>query len=102
MDDLSYSEVKLQNYLKNPKIPVAEAKNLFGFRTRSAKYKENMKNEYQSITCPFCLIHPDTQMHSLICTEVKSKISVKGKYQDIFKETISQEISETLMNIYLS
>ena len=58
-----------------------------------------MKNGYESIACPFCLANPDTQMHSLICTEVKSKIIVKGNYQDIFKETIPKEISETLMKI---
>ena len=53
MDNLRYSEMKLQNYFKDPNIPVEEAKNLFRYRTRSAKFKENMKNEYQSITCPF-------------------------------------------------
>ena len=99
LDSLTYNELKLQNYLKNPDIPVAEAKNLFRFRTRSAKFKENMKKGYQSSCCPFCLIHPDSQIHSLKCIEVKSKISVRGNYEDIFKKTIPKEISETLMQI---
>ena len=58
-----------------------------------------MKNEYQSITCPFCLVYSDTQIHSMQCTDVTSKITVKGNYQDIFKEIIPKEISETLMKI---
>ena len=99
MDSLNYGELKLQNYLKNPNISVAEAENLFRYRTRSAKFKQNMKNGYESITCPFCLVHPDTQIHSMLCIEVKSKILVKGNYQDIFKEDIPKEISETLMKI---
>ena len=99
MDNLNYSEIKLQNYLKDPHISVEEAKNLFRYRTRSAKFKENMKNEYQSITCPFCLVYSDTQIHSMQCTDVTSKITVKGNYQDIFKEIIPKEISETLMKI---
>ena len=33
------------------------------------------------------------------CTDVKSKITVKGNYEDIFSETIPKEISETLMKI---
>ena len=99
MDNLRYNEMKLQNYFKDPNIPVEQAKNLFRYRTRSAKFKENMKNEYQSITCPFCLVYSDTQIHSMQCTDVNSKISVKGKYQDIFKEKIPKEISQTLMKM---
>ena len=48
MNNLSYSELKLQKYLKDPDIPVNEAKNLYRFRTRSAKYKQNMKTGYSS------------------------------------------------------
>ena len=101
MDNLDYSELKLQNYLRDPEIPVAEARNLYRYRTRSAKYKENMKTSYSttSMPCPLCLVHPDTQPHSLQCTEVQAKIQVKGKYQDIFDEDIPSEISKTLLKI---
>ena len=58
-----------------------------------------MKNGYQNISCPFCLMHPASQIHSLKCIEVKSKISVRGNYEDIFKKTIPKEISATLMKI---
>ena len=43
MEKLEYDELKLQDYLKDDDIPVAEAKNLFRFRTRSARFKENIK-----------------------------------------------------------
>ena len=99
MDGLSYSDIKLQTYLKDPNISVAEAKNLYRFRTRSAKFKENMKNGYQSITCPFCFVHPDTQVHSMQCDDIKTKITIKGIYEDIFKQNISKDISETLLKI---
>ena len=65
MDNLRYNKLKLQKYLKDPKIPVAEAKNLYRYRTRSAKYKENMKTSYQSTPCPFCFVQPDSQTHSV-------------------------------------
>ena len=78
---------------------MAEAKNLYRFRTRSAKFKENMKNGYQSITCPFCFVHPDTQVHSMQCDDIKTKITIKGIYEDIFKQNISKDISETLIKI---
>ena len=54
MDDLHYGELTLQNYLKDQDIPVVEARNLYRYRTRCAKYKENMKNSYITIStaCP--------------------------------------------------
>ena len=99
MDGLEYSDIKLQTYLKDPNISVTEAKNLYRFRTRSAKFKENMKNGYQSIECPFCFVHPDTQLHSVQCVQVKKKITMKGNYEEIFLEKISKDIAETLMKI---
>ena len=44
MDYLEYPELKLQSYLIDENIPVNEARNLYRYRTRCAKYKENMKN----------------------------------------------------------
>ena len=101
MDDLHYTELKLQNYLKDSDIPVAEARNLYRYRTRVAKYKENMKSSYTntSTACPLCLLHPDTQLHSVQCTEVKTKIVVEGRYEDIFDEDIPSNISKTLLRI---
>ena len=58
-----------------------------------------MKNGYQSIECPFCFVHPDTQLHSVQCVKVKEKITMKGNYEEIFLEKISKDIAETLMKI---
>ena len=41
MSNLHYSELKIQNYLKNENISIKEAQNLFRYRTRVAKVKEN-------------------------------------------------------------
>ena len=71
------------DFLKDPNIPVEEAKNLYRFRRRSAKFKENMKYQYQSISCPFCLVYSDTQNHSMYRRE--NKITVKGNHEDIFQ-----------------
>ena len=99
MDNLYYTDLKLQNYLQDEEIPVAEAKNLFRFRTRSAKYKENMKNSYSSIACPVCLVQPDTQVHSTQCPEVITKVKIQGDYKDIFTNDIPSDISKTLLKI---
>ena len=43
MDNLTYTEIKMQNYLKDNEIPVNDARNLYRFRTRVARFKENLR-----------------------------------------------------------
>ena len=97
MKDLNYSELKMQNYLKDPKISVEEAQNIFRFRTRSANFKENMKSKYAETLCPLCENQPDSQSHSFKCSIVKGKIKISGNYEDIFNETIPNDVSKSLL-----
>ena len=99
MDNLVYSELKMQNYLKSEEIPVPEAQNLFKFRVGVAQFKENFGDRYDNKTCPLCSISLDTQVHSLQCAMVKQKITIEGRYSDIFREKISPNISKTLFKI---
>ena len=66
MDDLIYVELSMQNYLKDEKIRVQEARILFKFRTRMAKFWGNFKGGRPPQQCPVCK-EPgsvDTQLHS--------------------------------------
>jgi len=40
-----------------------------------------------------------SNQHSIKCTVIKSKITIKGNYDDIFQENISCDISRTLKKI---
>ena len=99
MDNLAYSELKLQIYLRDEKIPIYEAKNLYRFRVRVANFKENFKGKYTSTGCPLCCVQIDTQAHSVQCDQMKMKIKMEGKYSDIFGSKIPIEISKTLYKI---
>ena len=99
MDNLVYSKLKMQGYLKSAEIPAHEAKNLFRYRVRSANFKENVGDKYTNKVCPLCTVHLDTQTHSMECFKVKEEISVEGKYNDIFKEKVPSNISKTLLKI---
>ena len=99
MENLYYAELKMQSYLRDPKITVAEARNIFRFRTRSALFKENMKSSYSDDTCPLCKEEPDRKSHSFECRIINSRIAIHGSYKEIFKKTISQELSKTLLEI---
>ena len=99
MDDLIYSELKMQNYLKTEDIPVNEAKNLFQYRTKSANFKDNFGDRYENKGCPLCTVQLDTQVHSVQCEIVKDEIPIEGRYSDIFKKKIPSNISKTLLKI---
>ena len=99
MDNLEYEELKMQNYLKDGIISVKEAQNLFKYRTKVARFKENFKNNYVEMGCPMCLGQPDTQAHCVQCPIIKENINIKGDYSEIFSEEISKEIAKTLLEI---
>jgi hypothetical protein len=99
MDNLCYIDLKMQNYLKSSEIPVNEAQNLFKYRVRVAHFKENFGDKYENKACPLCSVNLDTQVHSVQCEKVKEKVTIDGKYNDIFKEKIPRNISKTLFKI---
>ena len=60
-NNLVYSELRLQKYLKSDDIPVYEAKNLFRYRVKVADFEDNFGQKYEDKVCPLCGIHMDTQ-----------------------------------------
>ena len=99
LDNLVYSELRLQNYLKSDDIPVYEAKNLYKYRVKVAEFKENFGQKFDNKLCPLCGIHMDTQTHAVQCVKVKEIVPVEGNYNDIFKEKIPRNISKSLYSI---
>ena len=83
--------------IKDKDISVQSAKNLFKWRT--AMFNMNYGDMYANTACPFCLVVPDSQSHSLECNVVKQKINIQGDYSDIFDEHIPSDISNTLLKI---
>ena len=99
MNNLMYTEVKMQNYLKSDDISVQEAQNLFRFRVGVAQFKANFGERYNNKACPLCSVHLDTQAHSVQCEGVKEKVNIEGKYSDIFKQKVPSDIYQTLLKI---
>ena len=82
MDNLVFNKLKLHNYIyihKNEVIPVYEAKNLFIFRMRVDKFKENFGENYEDKSCPVCKLQLDTQVRSVQCEKVKDGIKIGGE-----------------------
>ena len=92
MNNLYYSELKIQEYLKLKIMTVEEAKLVFKFRTRQAEFSENFRGKNGPINCKLC----DNHLMSFQCSIIKSKFNLKGKYEDIFEENISREVVKSL------
>ena len=77
MKNLNYKKLSIQKYLKDEKLSVIEAQILFMFRTRSAKFKCNMRSQYTDLSCMFCSLGEDSQPYSFDCEKMKTEIQIK-------------------------
>ena len=84
LDNLWYSDLNIQKYLTASKFTAEEARMLFLFRTRMARFEENFRNGKEHIICPLCQLHYDSQNLAFQCPIVNANIKVNGKYEDLF------------------
>ena len=85
LDDLKYTELKIQPYLSTNALFKDDAQLLFKLRTRMADFKANFKNGNIDLTC-FSCPSEDRQDHILTCDLITSNIPEAStvKYETIF------------------
>ena len=99
MKDLFYPELKIQDYFKITGIKSRQALTLFKWRVRMAPFGENFRGKEKFKMCPFCHSHSDSQKMAFQCEKMKKGGTIKGIYEDIFKNDVTIEIMETLIKI---
>ena len=99
MDDVFYTSLKIQKYLKSNKFTPTQARLIYSFRTRMADFQENFQGSQGHTPCPLCLVHSDSQALAFQCPKLKSEVELRGKYDDIFTEEIPLELVETLTKV---
>ena len=99
MANIVYTNLEMQEYLKNKDISQSQAKIVFRFRTRMAKYSENFKGGKPTKQCPLCRESEDTQEHSFHCRTIKMNIQVEGNLSNIFSLRINEKTAKTLEKI---
>ena len=100
MKNLNYSELEMQEYLKEEKISTKQARILFKFRTRMIQCWGNFKGGRPPQQCPVCRepSSEDDQEHMMECKVLKERgITVKN-YSDIFRKDIDETIVRTLVH----
>ena len=92
MDNLSYSKLELQKYLKLENLDASGARTLFRYRTRMANFGENFREGNCPVNCPLCGLHLDNQAMAFNnCPVLKANITIIGKYKELFKKNVSFE-----------
>ena len=99
MANVEYASLDMQEYLKNMEINTTQAKILFWFRTRMAKFSENFKGGKPTKVCPVCKSSTDVQVHSFECKGLKKQIKIEANYMDIFSSKIGKNVAATLERI---
>ena len=65
MENLTYNELKISEYLVSKDLNSMEKKLLFKLRTRMIPVAANFGDKYRP--CPACLLEPDDQQHLISC-----------------------------------
>ena len=100
MMDIHYAEFSMQKYLELKEMTASQAKVWFKFRVRMTPFGENFRGGKQTVMCPLCSMHPDSQADSFHCVEMRKLVDIQGNYKDIFSENFSPELVKTLVNIF--
>ena len=92
IQNLKYSKLYIQNYLKSENLNVRQRKFLAHLRGNMIKVKMNFSKMYENLYCPLCsqrgYQHDDCQEHLFHCKSLSnnSDIDTGTFYQDIFSE----------------
>ena len=99
MDNLYYSELKLQDYFKIEGIETRELQNLFKWRTRMAPLGENFRGNNGNIVCPLCHTHLDNQNGIFQCEIMKKETKIDCELKDIYRDNITLETAKKISEI---
>ena len=99
LDNLFYSELSMQEYLKLNSMTSYEAKTVFSYRVRAAKYSDNYRGPSGLQPCPLCHLHLDCQPLAFQCPVTKENMKVTEKYCDIFNTSVDKTLAVLLVKI---
>ena len=97
LENLFYSNLKLQNYLKE--LNKFEGQTMFSYRTRMSNYGQNYSSNGRPTICPLCHSHTDSQKWSYQCSMIKQNVTIESNYSDIFSDKVKRNTVNTVLRI---
>ena len=99
MENVKYTEMKIQNYFVSEQIGIHQKKTIFKYRVRMERFGENFRAGNGPAMCPLCKLHLDNQEMGFQCPEIKKELIVKGNIEDIYRDNIKMETIQTITKI---
>ena len=99
MDNVSYSELAIQDYFLLPGINVEEIRSVFKFRTRMAPYEGNFRGNKDFVHCPLCSTHVDSQVLGLECPAIRKVFNIECDIQNFYSDSVTIDTAKTLTKI---
>ena len=100
MDNLIFTELKMQDYLMSDKLSLELKRNIFLFRTRMVNFAENFRSGADTVSpCVVCKTHTDCFSHALNCHEILKHVKSRGDFTEIYTNNISCETAKMLKEI---
>ena len=99
MDNIQYTKLKIQTYLKSRNISLKEALTLFKMRTRMAEFGENFKAGADAVLCPLCLDDLDNQSHMFKCKLIQEEIDLNNDDTEVYGNNIKEDTAKIVTKI---
>ena len=99
MENLEYSGLKIQTYFQLEGITTGQIRNIFKYRTRMAPYGENFRGGRESVACPLCKTHLDSQALGPMCPAIRKEISVSLDLNIVYSEDIDLETAKLVEKV---
>ena len=99
MENLEYKEFEPQPYLKDEDITTKMDNNIFKFRTKMLNFKENFKGTEETLECPMCKQHTDSQNEMEKCEELSRVIKNIEQCNNLYRDSSNVEAAKTLENV---
>ena len=100
MNNLVYTELKIQAYLLSEELTLDQKRNIFLCRTRMSDFTENYRAGADIVTpCIVCKLHSDSLSHAVNCHETLKHIKTRGSLLEIYTDNITIETARMLSEI---
>ena len=99
MNNLNYSDLKMQNYFVKGDLNTSQKKTIFKLRTRMENFGENYRCGKAHVICPLCGLHWDSQDLCLQCPKIRQELKTNGNISEIYKNEFKNEIVHIIMKV---
>ena len=95
LSNIKYTQLKMQEYLKDRNNRLEDALNIFKYRTHMADFGSNFRAGADIVFCP----HEDTQSKSFECQMIKNNIDVAGSMDEVYNGKVTRRTIQTINEI---